>query len=62
MINYSQSPKSIVLYEFSEKSIWGEYGEELMFCTYGSLDAPETMPDGYCSNYLAPSCFYREYC
>ena len=62
MINYSQSQKSIVLYEFTEKRVWGEFGDGFMFCTYGTLDAPEFMPSGSCSQTVAPACFYREYC
>ena len=60
MINYSQSQKSIVLYQFTEKQIWGEFGDEFMFCTYGTLDAPETMPSGSCVKGMN-TCFYREY-
>lgn len=61
MINYSQSQKSIVLYQFTEKTTWGNLGDEFMFCTYGTLDAPETMPNGSCRNGFN-DCFYREYC
>ena len=60
MINYSQSQKSIVLYQFTEKQTWGEFGDKFMFCTYGSLDAPEIMPSGSCVKGMN-TCFYREY-
>lgn len=60
LINYSQAQKSVVLYEFTEKKVWGEFGEGLMFCTYGTLDAPEFMPNGSCVNGFN-GCFYREY-
>lgn len=62
MINYSQSQKSIVLYPFTEKTIWGQYGDEFMFCTYGTLDAPEAIPNGSCVNGLGNTCIWREYC
>lgn len=61
MINYSQSQKSIVLYQFTESQTWKDFGDGFMFCTYGSLDAPETMPNGSCRNGFN-DCFYREYC
>ena len=61
MINYSESRKSIVLVEFSERRTWGELGDGLLFCTYGTLDAPEQMPNGSCSKGILPNCFHREY-
>jgi hypothetical protein len=61
MINYSESKKSIVLYQFTEKAIWGQFGDELMFCTYGTLDAPEFIPNGSCSSTISNTCLYREY-
>ena len=60
MINYSQSQKSIVRPEFTEAQTWRQFGGGLMFCTYGTLDAPETMPNGACRNGFN-DCFYREY-
>jgi hypothetical protein len=60
MINYSQSQKSIVLYDFTESKTWGQFGDGFIFCTYGTIDAPETMPNGSCRNGFN-DCFYREY-
>jgi hypothetical protein len=61
MINYSESQKSIVLIDFSERKTWGEHGDGLLFFCYGSLDAPEIMPNGsYVKGFN--NCFYREYC
>jgi hypothetical protein len=61
MINYSQSQKSIVRPEFTDKQTWGEFGDGFIFCTYGTIDAPEAMPNGGCQKNNVPSCIWREY-